>query len=382
MAKKRGQNEGSIYKRSDGLWTAQVTVQEKRLTKYCKTQKECREWIKAQQAQMDNGVDLLAAQITVEKFMDEFLQAHTVSVRPSTIIQYRQIFNQHINPFIGHMKLKDLRPDQVQSLYNKKLKSGCSNQTVLLIHSVLHRALNHALRMGLVGRNAADAVSKPRQYRKEMHTLDDNQVRTLLLASEESRYSMLFYMAVTTGLRQGELFGLKWSDLDWKSRKLRVQRQIKRIAGQGAVFTEPKTKAGRRQVVLSPAAIERLCKHYQRQQLERQFAGDKWQEMDLIFPSSIGTPMDTHNMRKEFKEILANAGLPDIRFHDLRHTAATLMLQQNVHPKVVQERLGHSDISLTLNTYSHVLPGMQEEADEKLDELLTPIDISKDLNVK
>jgi integrase len=146
------------------------------------------------------------------------------------------------------------------------------------------------------------------------------------------------------------------------------------------VFAEPKSSASRRVVVLGRGTIEHLREHYQRQQIERLEAGDKWQDHDLVFPSSIGTPLEPRNIIREFKGLLARAGLPEIRFYDMRHTAATLMLQQNIHPKILQERLGHSDISMTLNTYSHVLPGMQEEVAEKLDVLLTPINVTNELS--
>ena len=190
---------------------------------------------------------------------------------------------------------------------------------------------------------------------------------------------MLFWVAVTTGLREGEIVGLKWSDVDWTGRQLGIQRQIQRLRGRGLVFSEPKTAAGRRVIALGVTTIEKLRMHQDYQLVERQAAGDSWKENDMIFPSSTGTPMDPSNLYHNFKRLLKVAGLPDVRFHDLRHTAATLMLQNGIHPKVVQERLGHSDISMTLNTYSHVMPGMQEEAAGKLDELLSPINVSDDL---
>lgn len=179
-------------------------------------------------------------------------------------------------------------------------------------------------------------------------------------------------------MRQGEILGLKWADLDWKTGKLHVQRQIQRMTGKGLVFTEPKSAAGRRVVAVSKSTLNILEEHSNLQQHEKILAGDHWVETDLIFSSTIGTPLDHRNLYREFKETLKKAGLPNIRFHDLRHTAASLMLQQGIHPKVVQERLGHSDITLTLNTYSHVLPSMQEDAAEKMDEVLKPIDVSNE----
>jgi integrase len=208
-----------------------------------------------------------------------------------------------------------------------------------------------------------------------MHVLDENQVRVLLSAVKSTRWEAFYHLAVTTGLRQGELLGLKWTDLDWKTRRLRIQRQVQRVKGQGLVYSKPKSKAGLRVIVLGNVTIQKLRAHLAIQQLERQVAGDRWIENDLVFPSSIGTPIEDTNLLKRFKGLLNQAGLPDIRFHDLRHTAATLMLLQGIHPKVVQERLGHSDISMTLSIYSHVLPSMQDDVADKMDELITPIEV-------
>ena len=205
-----------------------------------------------------------------------------------------------------------------------------------------------------------------------MKTLTASQVRDLLRVVRGTLHEALYLLAVSTGLREGELLGLKWSDLDWTTRRLQVQRQLQRLRGGGLVYSEPKSQAGKRAVFLSSIAVSRLRSHRVIQAYERLFAGERWQENDLLFPSSIGTPWDPRNLYKQFKILLRQAALPDIRFHDLRHTAATLMLQQGIHPKVVQERLGHADISLTLTTYSHVLPDIQEEAAEKFDLLLIP----------
>jgi len=302
-----------------------------------------------------------------------------MTVRPKTATQYAQIVRQHICPSLGKFKLKDLRPDMIQSLYNAKLSDGIGARTVSLIHAVLHKALNYALKMGMIVRNPADAVTKPKSRRAEMHALDDTQARNFLLAAQESRLYALYHVAISTGLRIGELLGLKWSDLDWTTHKISVQRQLQRLTGKGLVFSEPKTRAGRRVIVLGKSTINVLHEHFDDQFEERKQADKEWNKLDLIFVSSEGTPLDQRNVTRDYKEILKKAGCPEIRFHDLRHTATSLMLQQNVHPKVVQERLGHSDISLTLNTYSHVMPGMQEEAASKMDELLTLVDVKDEL---
>jgi len=370
MAKRRGNKEGTIYQRKDGRWCAQVSLDGRRLTKYAKTQRECREWLRDIQAQIEEGLTIDGARMPLGDYLEEWLETTRPSLRPKTWKQYAQIARQHIIPDLGNIRLRDLRPDHIQSLYAAKQKAGTSASTVRLIHAVLHRALAQALKWGLVTRNASDAVNKPKSKREEMKVLDADQARILLKVAEGDRLEALYHLAITTGLRQGELLGLRWSDLDWQAGYLQVQRQLQRVSGQGLVFSEPKSNAGRRLVKLGSAVLEKLREHQEHQEQERLFAGERWQEHDLIFPSTIGTPMEPRNLFRQFKDLLERADLSDIRFHDLRHTAATLMLQQGVHPKVVQERLGHSSISLTLDTYSHVVPSLQEDAADKLDALL------------
>jgi integrase len=379
MMGKRAAGEGSVYKRGK-RWVGQVGSGKNRETKYFDTQREANEWRHKKVEQRRQGLNIQGSKVPLSKFLDDWLIVARTSVRPNTGDQYTQIVHQHINPTLGEILLRDLKPHYVQSLYKKKLADGISPRTTRIIHSVLHRALNHALKLELVVRNVSDAATLPKVPRKEMKTLDDYQVRQLLQVSKGTRMRVLFRIAVTTGLRQGEILGLKWSDLDWQTGRLQIQRQVQRRKGKGLVFCEPKSASGRRAIVLGKETIVILREHKEKQFKERIMAGDKWQENDLIFPTPIGTPQDCANVLKAFKSCLREAGLPDLRFHDLRHTAATLMFQQGINPKVVQERLGHSDISLTLNTYSHVLPSMQEEVAEKMDELFTLTDVSDELN--
>ena len=208
-----------------------------------------------------------------------------------------------------------------------------------------------------------------------MKTLNAEQALQFLNMTQSTRYYALFHLAISTGLRQGELLGLQWSDINWLKASLKIQRQLQRISGEGLVFNEPKSASGKREIVLGPSTISILQSHRIQQSVEMSFDGGQWKDMDLVFSTRIVTPIEPRNILRIFKKLLKNAELPNIRFHDLRHTAATLMLQEGIHPKVVQERLGHSQISLTLDTYSHVLPGMQKDAAIALDELLAPIPV-------
>jgi len=376
---KRAGGEGSVFKRGN-RWVAQVGTGKNRETKYFGTQKEANAWRHKMIEQRLQGMVFGGSKVSLSKFLDEWLVVARTSVRPNTFQQYSQVVHQHINPFLGEIVLKDLRPDHVQSLYTSKLGNGVSPNTTRMIHAVIHRALNHALKLGLVYRNVADSVTRPKVVRKEMKTLNDYQVRQLIQVAESEQMGLLLWVAVVTGLRQGELLGLKWSDLDWTSRRIQVQRQVQRRKGDGLVFCEPKSASGRRVIVLGKSTIGKLREHKNSQLKERILLGEKWQDYDLIFPSPIGTPLDPSNILKAYKNCLKRAGLPNLRFHDLRHSAATLMLQQGVNPKIVSEHLGHSDISLTLNTYIHVLPPMQEEAAEKMDDLLTLIEVSNEFH--
>jgi integrase len=379
MARKRGQNEGSIYKRKDGLWVAQVTIQGKHISKYFKLQSEASRWLHNTRTQIQEGLTLAGAQTFLKDFIVHWLKSYASSVRPNTFRSYSGVIQYHIIPALGKIKLKDLRIDHIQNFYITETEKGTSPKMVQYIHSVLRRSLNFAVRWGLLVRNPAIGAIRPKLSRKEMRTLDGDQVRAFLSAAKGSRNEALFWVAVSTGLREGEILGLKWSDLDWKTKRLQVKRQVQRLSGGGLVLTEPKSAAGKRMVILSSATVAVLQKHLNFQLDEKILARENWQENDLVFPSILGTPLDPSNMSRDFKRTLKMAGLPNIRFHDLRHTAATLMLQQGIHPKIVQERLGHSDISLTLNTYSHVLPSMQEDAAEKMDEILAPIEVSESL---
>jgi integrase len=382
MAKKRGQNEGSIYKRADGTYSAQFSIDGKRPTKYFKTRKEANDWIIEMQNKIKNGYSLSSTKISLKEYLVEYLLSIQTSVRPKTIIQYRRIVKNHIDQILGNYKLDEIKPNHIQNFYNSKLEKGTSERTVILIHAVLHKALRQAVLWGILGWNPSDAVIKPKKKKTEIKVLNDVQVRNLLLVAKGSSIEVLIHTAITTGLRFGELLGLKWSDLDWNNRTLHIQRQVYFLPQKGNVFAELKTKASQRTIVLGKTTLELLKSHWREQQILKAESKDSWHDQDLIFPSQTGNPNDKGNLSRRFKKLLEAAGLPPIRFHDLRHTAATLMLLQGINPKIVQERLGHSDISMTLNTYSHVLPSMQQDAADKIDELINMTEVESNFKIQ
>jgi integrase len=293
------------------------------------------------------------------------------TVRPTTFERYEQMVRLHIRPVLGQLKLKNLTSTHVRGLYRQKLDAGLAPRIVQYIHVTLHKALEQAIADGLVPRNATEAVKPPQVRREEMRPLTAEQVRILFGAAKGARLEALYILAVTTGLRQGELLGLKWDDVDLEASTLRVRRTLTTAKG-GPQLTAPKTKGSRRTVKLTQNAVQALRSHLERQLDEIDRAGSLWRENGLIFASESGDPLDRRNVTTHrFKPLLERAGLPQIRFHDLRHTCATLLLTKNVNPKIVSEMLGHASIAITLDTYSHVLPTMQDSAAKAMEDALS-----------
>ena len=233
MAKRRGNNEGSIFKLPNGHWRAQVSVGGQRLSKSFPNQRDARDWLRATQEQVEDGLTIDGAKTNLEDYFLRWLEIVKPLIHVRTWQQYERIGRLHILPTLGKVKLKDLRPDQIQGLYTAKLHAGTGPRTVQLIHVVLHRSLNQALKWSLVRRNPCDAVDRPRLRRSEMKALNVSQAKALLSAATGDRLEALFYLALNTGLREGKLLGLRWSDLDWKTGALHVQRQLQWISGQG-----------------------------------------------------------------------------------------------------------------------------------------------------
>ncbi|GHO84395.1 tyrosine-type recombinase/integrase [Dictyobacter formicarum] len=264
---------------------------------------------------------------------------------------------------------------QLQAFYELKLNSGLSPTTVTTIHNVLHKALQSAVKWNLVARNVCKLVSPPRRERFEVKVLSLEEIQKLLSVARGRDIEGLLCLAVATGLRRGELMGLKWQDIDLVAGTLQVKRTLSRVPskmeGQGYVEADTKTKKSRRSIVIAPFAIEALKQHRIRQLEAKLKVGSAWQENGYVFCTSIGTHVNpTRDILDPFKALLKEAGLPDVRFHDLRHSSATLLLSAGIHPKVVQEVLGHSNISITMDIYSHVLPNMQKDAMSRLDALI------------
>lgn len=361
---RRGQNEGSIYKRADGRWAASLTLgyhngMRKRKTFYGKTRGEVREQLTAALRTQQQGLPIVAERQTVAHYLTAWLATATPTVAPTTWERYEIDVRRHLIPALGRIRLAQLTPQQVQKLFADKLNAGLSPHSVRNMRAVLRRALNEAQQLGLVSRNVVSLVRAPKLPRGEMRVYDTEQTRLLLETARDNRLAALFVLAVTTGMRHGELLGLRWRNVNLDGRYVQVQSSLKQTVRQGLMLQDLKTASSRRKIVLTSTAVMALRQHRMRQPEERLAAGPLWQEQDLVFCNHRGGPLYHGNVLEEYyKPIQRRAGLPYIRFHDLRHTAATLMLLQGVHPKVVSEMLGHASVAITLTLYSHVLPDM------------------------
>jgi len=360
---RRGNSEGSITKRSDGRWEARISLEGgKRRCFYGKTRQEVARRLTEALRDQDRGLPIVGDRQTVAEYVATWLQMIRLTVAPSTVSKYDAQLRLHVLPLIGTVRLSKLTAQQVQIVYSKALAKGLSTTSVRLIHTILHGALKEALRLGLVPRNVADVVTSPRKRHHEMHVLTSEQTRRFLKAIHGQRYEALFVLAVTTGMREGELLALRWRDVDLEARHLQVRATLKLEVGQ-FIIADTKTTHSRRKIALTPQACDTLRRHRTELAEERLALGPAWNDHDLVFPNTIGRPFDRRDlMKRNFLPLLRKAGLPAIRFHDLRHTAATLMLLKGVHPKIVSEMLGHASIAITLDLYSHVMPDMQREA--------------------
>lgn len=372
--KKRGPGEGSIFKRKDGRWVAEVFMGydadgRKRVARaYARTHAEAKTKLLDLLKKRAEGKPLITDRQTVAEYLHRWLEdAVSGSVRPTTLQNYRYVV-RHIAEVIGDIELTKLTPQHLQYLYSRKRKEGLTRM-VVLIHAVLHKALDQAVKWGLAPSNVADAVERPKFEKTEFSPLTAEEVERLLTVAQSDRLYALYAVAVTCGLRLGELLGLKWEDLDFERYTLTVRRQLQWIRGE-PVFLPPKSQKSRRTIPLPQLAVAALMQHRQRQEEERRQGGEAWQEWGLVFTTAIGTPLSPSNVRKRsFYPLLRKAGLPRIRFHDLRHTTATLLLSRGVHPKIVQELLGHNQINVTLDTYSHVMAPMLRRAADEMDDV-------------
>jgi integrase len=387
---KRGTSEGSIFQRKDGRWVGSLNLgwekgKRKRRHFYAATAAKVRDELLKARFDQSRGLPVASERQSVAKFLEDWLE-HTLKSRakPRSVESFTVIVNKHIVPALGRIRLDKLTPQQVQALLEKKRepyktktkagkvieKHGLSPQSIASIRTVLRSALNQALKWGMVARNVATLIDPPRIPRPKTHAINADGARKLLEAARGERFEAILVLALTLGLRRGEILGLRWSDVDFDSRAIRVNQALQRVGGKLQV-TEVKTERSRR-VVAVPECVVRAVKTRRAQQAqERLLAGVEWKDSDLAFTNPRGGPLEPITLHRDFKRLLRAAELPtQTRFHDLRHTAASLLLAEGVHLRVIMELLGHSSISLTANTYAHVMPAAMRDVADRMESIL------------
>lgn len=328
--------------------------------------------------QFDSGTFVNPGRASLAEFLERWLKDYAKpNVAPRTYEGYEHIITGHLIPKLGSIKLTGLKPEHIQHYYAEKLASGrhdgsggLSPRTVRHHHVTLHGALESAIKWGLISHNPLDAVDPPRYQAREMHTFDANTLYSFLETAKSSPYYTLFHLALFTGMRRSELLALRWNDIDLDLGHISVTRTLHHLRDGKTIFRAPKSAKGKRLVALPPSAILTLKGHREKQKAECILLGRPWDECGLVFSQSDGSPLLPDTITHAWVKLVRRSGFQGIRLHDCRHSHASLLLAQGVHPKIVQERLGHASIQLTLDTYSHVAPGLQEAAARRFDEFL------------
>jgi len=333
MAKRRGNGEGTISKRKNGTWCAVATVGRKpdgklkRKYFYGRTRQEVADKLTKALGDLRQGTFIDDTSITIEKWFKTWLEEYKQpKLRPTTFESYRIMVDHHIIPAVGHTRLKDLRPEHLQHLYNEKLKTGLSSRTVRYIHTVIHAALKQALKNQLVYRNVSEATELPADNKKEARALTAEEMDKFLNILEGNRLKAAFVTLLGSGLRRGELLALKWKNIDLKEGVIHVKENLTWLPKKGIVFQSPKTEKSKRSVPLPDNVLIELKKHKKAQAAEKLSAGEGYQDSGMVFCTEVGTPIIPRNFERKYKALLKKAGLTGIKLHSLRHTYATRLL--------------------------------------------------------
>ena len=370
MARKVGQ----IIARGDRRWLIRVYLgrnhETKKRTYHNRTvhgsMREAQTYLTRKLRERDLGRDLEGAKITLNEYLDRWLETGVrTRVRPKTFQDYQGMLNRYIRPILGDRVLAGIRPLDLQTMYQEMTKRGLSARTVRYAHVVVKSAMQQAVRWRLLLENPADGLRVPQQVRNEMRSLAIEQARALLKAAENTKYGPVFAVALTTGMRPSEYLGLKWQDIDWARQTVSVVRSIRRLNGRWC-FSDTKRLRSRRPIKLQSWIVS-LLHDLQTKASAQDFCPEA---RDLIFTTPSGRPISADYLAKHFRSILDLAGVPRLRLYDLRHSAATIALAAGVSPKVVSEQLGHASTAFTLDTYAHVLPHMQDEAAARVEAML------------
>ena len=375
---------GSIVKRK-GCKTYSIVISQKDATgkwrqKWLSTgtrnKKEAQASLTEILHQINTGTYVSPSKLTVGDYLTQWLRDYTeLNCSPKTIESYRQLINSHLIPELGNIKLVELEARHLQVIYAKKKDSGLSARTVRYLYSLMAQSLGHAVKQGLLYRNVALYTEPPRIEHKAINTLEPQHLTSFLESAKDTPYFALFYLLFHTGMRRGEALALKWKHIDMGLASLGIQAYLSVTQSLGKVngnilVKEPKTGAGKRRVALPPSLTLVLKQHRQTEEALRTALGVKLTEEDYVFCHSDGSPYDPSTVSHAFRKVVRRAGLPPMPLHGLRHSHATMLLEVGIHPRVVMERLGHSSIRVTLDTYSHVVGGLQELAAQKFDDFI------------
>jgi integrase len=365
---RRGNSEGTFFKLENGTWQGRIRLGGERKSLYGKTRKEVQTKIREAQRAHEEGRLITGRAKKTGDYLNEWLEGQVrLTVQLTTYDTYKRDV-ERLRPFIGSVRLDALRYEHIQKAYTELLKT-LSETSVHRVHRALKTALRHAVKLGIIGYNPIERVTPPRPPHKEMRPLTPAEVARFLDTTRCDHLHALWVLLVTTGLRVGEATGLRWTDINLESCQLHVRTTVKRIKGQGLTIGDTKTASSRRCIELAHSTVAALRTHQQEQKWTRRITGKEWNDDGLVFCTEAGGPLDAGYVGHAKDRALDAAGLPHVRTHDLRHTTASYLLSQGVHPKVVQELLGHSSITLTMNTYSHVLPTLHKDVANHMDRL-------------
>jgi len=357
---KRTKGEGTVYwDENRRNWRGQITLPTgKKKSKSSKNKKEVLSWLAEERSKIDKGIFIVEDKVKLGDFITSYMENVAVhTLRPKTYHSHFGYIKKHIIPYLGKYRLESIRPDHIQAFYTHLKEKGLSARTVQYIHTILHKTLKQAMRWGLVSRNVCDLVDVPKPQRQAPELLTAEQINLFLEHIKDHKYYPIYVVAVYTGMRQGEILGLRVNDVDLVKGYIFVRHQVQWVQGVGFIYSDVKTEKSRRLIPLPKKAVDVLKEH---------MVGI---DSELVFTSSTGNPVYHNNLFRHFKETLKELEFPNVTFHSLRHLHATLLLIEGIHPKVVQERLGHSQISTTLDTYSHTIPSLGREAADRFNDI-------------